>query len=302
MANVSPQTLIGQRLMDQYLVLKPLEPGGFSQTYLALDTEQPETTYLVKLLDVKRTAPIDFHNLKTCFDHEALALGQLNNSPAAATVPQLIAYCRDRDQIYIIQEHIEGQRLDRWIESQPKRRLKELLSLLQALLRLLVQIHQQGIIHCDIKPSNLIYRSNGRLCLIDFGACRLPGNPQAELFLGTPGYMPQEQALGQPQMNSDLYALGMMMIQIITGVVPQALERVAPNQAWQRSIPPSLMHPPLVSILDRMVQPQCQDRYPTAQAALDALEMLLPQPRWYWTTKPFSRSPKAIEPGPALAH
>jgi serine/threonine protein kinase len=307
MANVLSQTLIGQRLMDQYLILKPLERGGFSQTYLALDTEQPETTgYLVKLLDIKRAAPIDFQILKTCFDHEALALGQLNNSPTGLTVPQLIAYCRDRDQIYIIQEYIEGQRFDHWLESQPKLRLKEILSLLQEILSLLVQIHQQGIIHCDIKPSNLIRRGDGRLYLIDFGACRLPDKTHAELTLGTPGYMPEEQALGQPQMNSDLYALGMMMIQVITGVAPQALERISLNQEWdwQRHIPQSLINLPLVSIVDRMVQPHCQDRYPTAQAALDALEMLMPQSRTslrYWTTKPFPRSRKPIAPVKAFA-
>ncbi|NJM49078.1 MAG: protein kinase [Alkalinema sp. RU_4_3] len=178
MANVLPQNLIGQRLMDQYLVLKPLESGGFSQTYLALDMEKPTTTgYLVKLLDIKRTAHIDFQILKTCFDHEALALGQLNSGDPFCAVPKLIAYCRDRDQIYIIQEYIEGQRLDHWLESQPKLHLKEILSLLQESLSLLGQIHRQGIIHCDIKPSNLMRRRDGRLCLIDFGACRMPDKP-----------------------------------------------------------------------------------------------------------------------------
>jgi serine/threonine protein kinase len=299
MANVLSKTLIGQRLMDQYLVLKPLEAGGFSQTYLALDTEQPETTgYLVKFLDLKRTAHIDFPTLKTCFDNEALALGQLNHSLAAPTVPKLIAYCRDRDQIYIIQEYIEGQRLDHWIESQPQFRLKEILSLLQEILTLLTQIHHQGIIHCDIKPSNLMRRRDGRLFLIDFGACRRPDKTHAELTLGTPGYMPEEQAQGQPQINSDLYALGMMMIQILTGVSPQDLVRVAINQEWdwQRHIPPPLMNLPLVSIVDRMVRRYPQDRYASAQTALAELQMLMPSRSSLrsWTAKPFARSRKPI--------
>jgi serine/threonine protein kinase len=305
MANVLSKTLIGQRLMDQYLVLKPLESGGFSQTYLALDTENPQTTgYLVKLLDLKRTAHIDFHTLKTCFDHEALALGQLNHSLAEPTVPKLIAYCRDRDQIYIIQEYIEGQRLDQWIESQPKLRLKEVLTLLQEMLSLLAQIHHQGIIHCDIKPSNLMRRRDGRLCLIDFGACRLADKTHTELTLGTPGYMPEEQAQGQPQMSSDLYALGMMMIQILTGISPQNLDRSSLNQEldWQRHIPLSLMNLPLVSIVDRMVRHDPQDRYATAQAAQAELQTLMPN-RYSlrsWTTKPFARPRKPIAPTQAL--
>jgi serine/threonine protein kinase len=306
MANVLSQTLIGQRLMDQYLVLKSLETGGFSETYLALDIEQPETTgYLVKLLDIKQTAPIDFQTLKTCFDNEALALGQLNNSPAAPTVPQLIAYCRDRDQIYIIQEYIEGQRLDHWIESQPRLRLKEILSLLQEILSLLAQIHHQGIIHCDIKPSNLMRRRDGRLFLIDFGACRRPDKTHAELMLGTPGYMPKEQAQGNPQINSDIYALGMMMIQILTGISPQELDRVSISQEWdwQRHIPQALINLPLISIVDRMVQHRCQDRYPTAQAAIAELQTLMPPNRSSlraWPAKPFSRNRKPIAPTQAL--
>jgi serine/threonine protein kinase len=305
MANVLSQSLIGQRLMDQYLVLKPLEAGGFSQTYLALDTENPETTgYLVKFLDLKRTAHIDFHTLKTCFDNEALALGQLNHSLAEPTVPKLIAYCRDRDQIYIIQEYIEGQRLDHWIESQSRLRLKEILSLLQEILTLLAQIHHQGIIHCDIKPSNLMRRSwDGRLFLIDFGACRMPDKTHAELTLGTPGYMPEEQTQGQPQLNSDLYALGMMMIQILTGISPQDLDRSHQEWDWQRHIPQPLMNLPLVSIVDRMVRPCSQDRYATAQAALTELQTLMPLKRSSlrsWTAKPFSRSRKPIAPTQAL--
>jgi serine/threonine protein kinase len=303
MANVlsQTQTLIGQRLMDQYLVLMPLENGGFSQTYLALDTEQPEAPgYLVKLLDIKRTGHIDFQTLKTCFDNEALALGHLNNSAAEPTVPQLIAYCRDRDQIYIIQEYIEGLRLDHWIESQPKLRLKDILSLLQEMLSLLAQIHHQGIIHCDIKPSNLMRRSaDGRLFLIDFGACRLPDKTQAELTLGTPGYMPEEQVQGQPQINSDLYALGMVMIQILTGIPPQDLDRISISQEWdwQRYIPQSLMNLPLISIVDRMVRHDPQDRYATAQAALAELQTLMPQARSglrSWTAKPFFRRKKRL--------
>jgi serine/threonine protein kinase len=305
MANVLSKTLIGQRLMDQYLVLKPLETGGFSQTYLALDTEQPETTgYLVKLLDLKRTAHIDFHTLKTCFDHEALALGQLNHSLAEPTVPKLIAYCRDRDQIYIVQEYIEGQRLDQWIESQPKLRLKEILTLLQEILTLLAQIHHQGIIHCDIKPSNLVRRRDGQLFLIDFGACRMPDKTHTELTLGTPGYMPEEQVQGQPQINSDLYALGMMMIQILTGIPPQDLDYDAINREWdwQRHIPQFLMNLPLVSIIDRMVRHHPQDRYATAQAALTELQTLMPKRHSLraWTAKPFARPKKPIASTQAL--
>ncbi|NJM49077.1 MAG: hypothetical protein HC860_25330 [Alkalinema sp. RU_4_3] len=119
--------------------------------------------------------------------------------------------------------------------------------------------------------------------------------------------MPEEQVQGYPQINSDLYALGMVMIQILTGIPPQNLRSISISQEWdwQRYIPPGLINLPLISIVDRMVQPLAQNRYPTAQAALDELETLRPQARRrdrlrYWTTKPFSRRRQTIEP--AFAH
>jgi serine/threonine protein kinase len=158
---------------------------------------------------------------------------------------------------------------------------------------MLEAIHRQGIIHCDIKPSNLIRRTTDqKLILIDFGACSFSGaatlranandalkpHDRPEFALGTPGYMPPEQAAGLPQFNSDLYALGMMVIQILTGIAPQKLERYPTTREWNwhDHIRKPLLNLELIPVLDRMVRLDYRDRYHTATAALNAIQTLNP--------------------------
>jgi serine/threonine protein kinase len=279
--------LVGQLLMEKYLVLEHLEVGGFSQTYLAVDTENPRFHYALKFLDRQLNPELDLPSLHGFFEAEAHALGRLALQRALALspnpVPQLIAYCRDRHQVYLIQEFIEGERLDLWIEhrtTQPQ--IKDVIKILAEMLLILHYIHSQGIIHCDIKPSNIIQRE-GKLVLIDFGACSVPGLQLArcqDFALGTPGYMPQEQASGRPQLNSDLYALGMMMIEIITGIAPKKLERDPDNQLldWHRYVYPIFLKiPSLIMILDHMVMYEPGDRYLTVLETVNDLQRLIPK-------------------------
>jgi serine/threonine protein kinase len=292
------QASIGQLLMGRYLLLEHLEVGGFSQTYLTVDIERPsDPCHVLKIMDQQLNPELDFCSLHNFFEAEAYALGRLGAmQPIGIThlpVPQLIAYCRDRSQVYLVQEFIEGERLDHWMQRVPRPRFKQVLQLLAEVLLILYQIHARGIIHCDIKPNNLIRRNHdGKLILIDFGACYLQDtktralpNPDTksddrkEFALGTPGYMPEEQAAGAPEFNSDLYALGMMMIQIITGVAPQELELHPMGHSWQwiQYVDKPFSTSRLIPILDRMIQLDPRDRYPTVAAVIDELQDVLMQ-------------------------
>ncbi len=291
--------LIGQLLMEKYLVLEHLEMGGFSQNYLVVDRENPRSHYALKFLDRQLNPNLDLASLHNFFEAEAHALGRLAGQNALALpynpVPQLIAYCRDRHQIYLIQEFIEGERLDRWMETKTQQpQVKHAIKILAEMLLILHYIHKQGIIHCDIKPSNIIRRQqDGKLVLIDFGASTVPGlhlanNP--DFALGTPGYMPQEQAAGKPQVNSDLYALGMMMIQILTGIAPKKLERDPNTQVldWHQYVYPIFLKmPSLMVMIDRMVAFEAGDRYLTVLETISDLQRLIP---------------KVIRPSPSIFH
>lgn len=105
--------------------------------------------------------------------------------------------------------------------------------LLREILEILNFVHAQNIIHRDIKPANIIRRNSDRkLVLIDFGAVKEistmpinhPDPTQVTIMIGTSGYMPVEQTVGRPKFASDVYALGMLSIQALTGISPKALE------------------------------------------------------------------------------
>jgi serine/threonine protein kinase len=293
MPMISPPSLIGQVLMQRYLILEPLESGGFSQTYLAIDTAAPDNrACVIKCMDAQTNPGVDFAQLSQLFEAEAYALNCLSAPGAIApndrSTPLLLGYSREQTQVYLVQELIEGDRLDTWIEATPQPRLHDVLEILQSCLTILEAIHRQGMIHCDIKPSNLIRRSQDqKLILIDFGACSFSGqatiranaSDRTEFALGTPGYMPPEQAAGLPQFNSDLYALGMMAIQILTGIAPQNLDRYPTTREWNwhDHIRKPLLNLELIPVIDRMVRLDYRDRYHTATAALNAIQNLNPQ-------------------------
>ncbi|MEA5569240.1 SUMF1/EgtB/PvdO family nonheme iron enzyme, partial [Anabaena sp. UHCC 0399] len=151
--------------------------------------------------------------------------------------------------------------------------------LLQDALEILSFVHQQGVIHRDIKPQNLMRRQqDGKIMLIDFGAVKELGtlmvNSQGEVnssvVIGTPGYMSYEQYRGKPCCGSDLYALGIMAIQALTGVLPSELEEDTQTGEiiWQNQVQVS---DHLGEVLTKMVRHHFSMRYPNATEALQAL-------------------------------
>ena len=97
-------------------------------------------------------------------------------------------------------------------------------------MQVLAFVHQQNVIHRDIKPQNIMRDRTGKIILIDFGAVKeiqgmtfTQGQATSTISIGTVGYIPSEQALGKPRLCSDVYAVGMLAIQALTGVFPHTL-------------------------------------------------------------------------------
>jgi serine/threonine-protein kinase len=152
--------------------------------------------------------------------------------------------------------------------------------LLVDILEVLEFVHQQGVIHRDIKPSNLMRRQgDGKIVLIDFGAVKELSAPtigaegpstSRTIAIGTPGYTPNEQMAGKPRLSSDVYAVGMIGVQALTGLFPKDLPE-DPNTdeiLWHSLTTVSL---PLRSVLDHMILADYRQRYQTAAEALQAL-------------------------------
>ncbi|MEA5598050.1 protein kinase domain-containing protein [Rivularia sp. UHCC 0363] len=272
--------MIGKLLDTRYQIVKILATGGFGENYIARDTKRPGNPIcVVKHLKPTSTESKVFDTAKRLFQSEAETLENLGNHDQ---IPRLLAYFDENHEFFLVQEFIEGHPLtdelhgERWNESQVIQMLISILSILEF-------VHSQGVIHRDIKPDNIIRRySDGSLVLVDFGAVKklrasyglglLEGieNPSATVAIGTPGYMPTEQGQGRPRHNSDIYSLGIIAIQALTGVAPMDLQEdpQTGELIWEHLVPISRE---LEDVLSRMVRYHFKERYQSATEALQAI-------------------------------
>ena len=263
----------GKILGSRYQVIEYIAEGGFGRTYLAQDILLPNKDLcVVKQLSPSFKAPNLLKIARRLFKTEAAALHSLGHHPQ---IPQLLAYFEQTGRFYLVQQYIQGQTLERelargriWSAGRTIELLKDCLNILQF-------IHEKGVIHRDLKPANLIRRhADRKIVLVDFGTVKniLQGQELAQLTVavGTQGYMPIEQARGKPRSTSDLYALGIICIQALTGVDPLKLEEDKNGQIiWSHL---TATEPELKEILSKMTQYDARDRYQSAREILDALE------------------------------
>ncbi|MBC1219559.1 serine/threonine protein kinase [Nostoc sp. UCD121] len=276
--------MIGKLLDHRYQVIRVLAMGGFGQTYIAQDTRRPGNPICVVKHLKPGTDPRVFDTVKRLFNSEAETLEKLGNHDQ---IPRLLAYFVENQEFYLVQEYIEGHTLaeeltpgKRWSESQ-------VIQLLQEVLEILEFVHSQGVIHRDIKPDNIIRRaSDNKLVLVDFGAVKqlrtqmvtVGGQASATVVIGTPGYMPTEQGQGKPRPNSDIYSLGIIAIQALTGLLPTVLQEDPETGEiiWQQSITVNYR---LAAVLTKMVRYHFKDRYQNATEALQACkDAIIPVP------------------------
>ncbi len=266
-------------LGGRYQIQSVLGAGGFAMTYLAQDCHRPSRPIcVIKRLCPLRQDPKFLALAQRLFDDEASILEILGKHDQ---IPQLLAHFNQDNEFYLVQEFIAGHDLRKEFKLQQQWSEAATIDLLRKLLPVLAFIHDRQIIHRDLKPSNVMRREDGKLVLIDFGTVKHllpsevqdPGPETKTMAVGTPGYGAPEQMAGYPQLNSDLYALGMMAIQALTGVPPHHL-KVDPHRGelnWRPLLDRSL---PLMPILERLTHFNSSDRYASAAAVLRDLDRL----------------------------
>ncbi|MEN9216205.1 MAG: protein kinase [Gloeomargarita sp. HHBFW_bins_162] len=270
--------MINQLLDGRYRIIETLAAGGFGKTFVAQDTKRPgQPQCVVKMLHGSHD-PKTMAVARRLFYKEAETLEKLRHPQ----IPQLLAFFEQNDEFYLVEEFVPGHTLAQ--EFVPGRVFEErwVLTFLTDVLQILQFIHNHGVIHRDLKPSNLIRRQgDGNLVLIDFGAVKqlhregeTPSEASHTVGIGTQGYMPTEQSSGKPRFSSDLYALGMMAIQALTGVHPRDLpEDVDTGEIlWQDRANAS---PELVQVLTKMVRYHFSQRYQRAEEVFQDLQPLL---------------------------
>lgn len=291
--------MIGQLLSGRYKLVRPLGAGGMGQTYVAEDTQRPgNPVCVVKQLKPPTNDPSFLVVAKRLFNKEAETLGHLGHHDQ---IPQLLAYFEHNQEFFLVQDYIEGHPLSqelgqRWPEDQ-------VLQFLDEALTILAFVHSQNVIHRDIKPDNIIRRQkDDKLVLIDFGAVKqvrsqntvLASQVSQSVAVGTPGYMPSEQVSGHPRPSSDLYALGKIGIQALTGLLPtQLLEDADGEVIWREQ---AQVSEGLAAFLNKMVRHYFKMRYQTAGEALEALRQLRVAPTEVVTPVPSPVPPIHSQP------
>jgi len=275
--------MINGVLVDgRYEIASILGGGTFGQTFLAKDTKRPgQPLCVVKQLRYANSNPAALEHARRLFKKEAEILEKLGHHDQ---IPTLLADIEEQQEFYLVEQFVPGQPLSQeivpgfaWDESQVIQFLKEILEIL-------VFVHSQGVIHRDLKPANLMRRQpDDKLVLIDFGAVKelgtqISGHNVPTIAIGTPGYMAIEQFNGQPQFNSDIYAVGMIAIQALLGLAVDELSGLKDTSSYppgeikwrhRRSVSVGL-----ANLLDKMVLSDHRQRYQTASAVLDDLAKL----------------------------
>ena len=261
----------------RYEILKELGRGAFGQTYLAQDLQEPSyPKCVVKHLKPQASDELTLKEAKRLFVIEAEVLGKLSDN---LQIPSLIAYYGE--DFCLVQEFIDGDDLSKEIRVGHPLAEEKVIAILKNILPVLGFIHQNNVIHRDIKPSNIRRAKDGTLFLIDFGAVKeiktlvltADGQPKPSIVAGTQGYMPPEQLRGRPRPNSDLYALGVICIQALTGKAPTQLEEdtVTGELRWREWVEVS---EELAEIVETMTRCDFADRYQCAEEVLKDLQDL----------------------------
>lgn len=273
----------GAKLMlrDRYRVIQPLGQGGFGATFLAQDEALPgQPSCVIKQLRPSGTAPHMMQMARELFEREAKTLGKIGNHPQ---IPRLLDYFEEQEQFYLVQEYISGYTLQQEVKQQGVYSEAGVKQFLSEILPLLQYIHELKVIHRDIKPANLIRRTqDSRLVLIDFGAVKnqvtqLGANQSEQTALtayaiGTPGFAPPEQMAMRPVYASDIYAVGVTCIYLLTGKTPKDLEYnpTTGEMLWEHLVHVS-NH--CISVLRKMLEVSVRNRYQSASEVLRALEI-----------------------------
>lgn len=267
-------------LNNRYQISRTLGSGGFGETFLAEDTHLPShRRCVIKQLKPIANNPQIYEIVKDRFQREAAILEELGSGNNQ--IPSLYAYFELDTQFYLVQELIEGVTFTSKMQEEGILSESSVKEILTNILPVLDYIHNRGIIHRDIKPDNIMLRYSDHLpVLIDFGAVRetmgtivnSQGNPTSSIVIGTPGFMPSEQAAGRPVYSSDLYSLGLTAIYLLTGKTPEQLETDSRTGEiiWREYAP--LISPNLAMVLDKAIMSHPRDRYSTAMAMLQALQ------------------------------
>ena len=266
----------------RYTVKKKLGEGGKKKVYLAHDTVLDRDVAFALI----KTEGLD-DSARTRITREAQAMGRLGDHPHIVTV---FDYGDEAGQPYIVQPCITGGDVEDLIKKAPEHKvpIDEVIKIGRAVCQGLIFSHSQGIIHRDLKPGNVMLTADGTAKICDFGlaiAMDMSRLTVAGMMVGTVSYMPPEQAMGgQVSEKADLYSLGAMLYEMVTGrppfvgddsisIIGQHINTPPVSPSWHRAELP----PALETLIMQLLEKDPEKRPASAQVVLEALEAIEPE-------------------------
>jgi len=275
-SSTQPQDSLSGKVVGRFRIGERLGKGGMGEVYSAEDTKLKRTVALKRLAPSLRADSLYRHR----FLEEAERASRFGDAHVAAVYDVL----EEQGEIFLILEYVQGQNL--------RQRLREPLSLDEFFTiaiqcaEALVSAHRHGIVHCDIKPENIMLSSEGQVKILDFGVAKhLPRSDQSSTvdrsgtFAGTPAYMSPEVLLEQaPDGRADIFSLGVVFYEVLTGQHPflagsfvATTDRIrnetpAPIRVFNRSVPEGLQ-----ALVNKAMAKDAGNRYASAEELLDAL-------------------------------
>ncbi|MGB3291388.1 MAG: serine/threonine-protein kinase [Phormidesmis sp.] len=298
---MQPAIPIGTILQNHYRIVQLLGQGGFGRTYLAEDQGRFNERCAIKEFVPIQGADRFSDKATELFQREASVLYQISHPQ----IPKFRATFEEEERLFLVQDYVEGMTYHKVLSQRRQQggafSETEVRQFLQQILPVLAHIHAKGIIHRDISPDNIILRQQDRLpVLIDFGVVKevvtrmqLDGVVSHATTVGKAGYAPSEQMqTGRAYPSSDLYALAVTAIVLLTGKEPQELfDDVDANWKWQDRVTVSSE---LAAILNKALSYRPGDRFQSVSQMAQALKSGVID-----SGLTGARSPSAVQPAPS---
>lgn len=258
-------TEIGTVIDGKYEILKEIGRGGMSVVYLAMD-KHLNKQWAVKEIRKKGSGKND-----EVVVNSLLAEANMMKKLDHPSLPRIVDIIDNGVTIYVVMDYIEGESLDKILNEYGAQPEELVIGWAKQLCDALSYLHSQkpSIIYRDMKPANVMLKPEGNIKIIDFGIAReyKEQNLADTTVLGTKGYAPPEQYSGQTDPRSDIFALGMTMHHLLTGVDPRNGEAYAPVRQWNPELSEGIE-----IIIDKCVEPAAENRYQSCADLLYDLE------------------------------
>ena len=264
--------------LGRYVIDKEIGKGAMGVVYLGHDPKINRIVAIKAIPLVDEFEDDDLTEARDRFFREAEMAGRLNH-PGIVTI---FDAGEERGLAYIAMEFIQGQHLSYYTEPQRLLPIRKVLSLVVRMAEALHYAHLHNVVHRDIKPANIMFNiETDALKITDFGIARLSdvSRTKTGIVLGTPSFMSPEQLEGRSlDGRSDLFALGVTMYQLLTGVLPfraDSMTRLMNNIATEPHPPMRSIRPELPAglddVMDRALAKSAEDRFQNGAAFADAV-------------------------------